>query len=51
MSNQYVCKCGQCHKVMRDQKENPIYVVALDKYFCSDKCWDKCWDKWRKKNG
>jgi len=40
----YVSKCAQCRKVHREPKENPIYVVRLDKYFCDD----NCWNLWRK---
>lgn len=42
----YRCKCAQTGKAMVDQRDNPIYVVALDKYFCDA----KAWDKWRKAN-
>lgn len=37
----YRCRCGQCKRDMVDQKDNPVYVVALDVYFCDAKCWDK----------
>ena len=46
MSNQYICKCSKCGKRIKDPKDNPIYVVALDKYFCND----KCWNSWRLKS-
>jgi len=38
---QHVCKCALCRKRLKDPKDNPVYVVTLDKYFCDDKCWNK----------
>lgn len=37
---QYRCICAECQKRLFDPRDNPIYVVVLDKYFCSEKCWD-----------
>jgi len=32
---QYKCTCK-----LRDPKDKPFYVAALDKYFCDERCWD-----------
>jgi hypothetical protein len=41
MNRQYSCKCAECHKRLKDPKDNPLYVSQLDKYFCDSKCWNK----------
>lgn len=30
---QYKCTCAECGKKLRDPKDEPFYVVVLDKYF------------------
>lgn len=43
---QYLCTCAECDKRLRDPKDEPFYVVALDKYFCKE---ETCWDVFRKR--
>ena len=32
--------CTECGKELQDPKDNPLYVVVLDAYFCDGECWD-----------
>jgi hypothetical protein len=34
----YIAKCRQCGKRLKDPDDKPIYVVVTDEYFCNQKC-------------
>ena len=38
MTCNYIAKCKACGRTVKDPKDDPIYVVQMDAYFCDQKC-------------